>query len=68
MPTYNYRCNKDHKFTEFRFMDDRDDVSNCEKCGSKVVRTPSIPSLNLYKGDSFAREHEIEGNGVRSYV
>ena len=67
MPTYNYSCEKNHTYTEFRFIDHRDLTSKCDKCGSKVVRTPSMPSVHTFSGDSFAREHEIEGNGVRSY-
>ncbi len=68
MPNYNYTCKKcDHTHTEFRSMNDREAKSNCDKCGALAQQTLSAPALHLFQGDSFAREHEIEGNGVRSY-
>lgn len=68
MPNYNYTCHKGHTQVEFRSMADRETPSKCDKCGAKATQTLSAPVLHLYEGDSFAREHEIEGNGIRSHV
>jgi len=68
MPTYNYTCKKcDHIQEEFRHMADCNDPTKCDKCGAKALKSLSTPALHLVWGeDKFAREHEIEGNGVRS--
>mgnify|MGYP003388905736 CR=1 FL=1 len=68
MPTYNYTCKKDHMHTEFRSMSERSSSTKCPTCGSIAHQTLSTPALHTFTGDKFAREHEVEGNGIRSHV
>lgn len=68
MPTYNYTCKNDHTHTAIRSMSDSDKNSTCPECRSKATQTlraVTFHAIGAY--DRFTRQHEIEGNGVRSY-
>ena len=68
MPTYNYKCTKCHNTQEeLRMMCERDNKATCTKCGGK--KTLSSPPVHTMWGeDKFAREHEVNGNGIRSSI
>jgi putative FmdB family regulatory protein len=52
MPTYDYRCEKDHVFELFHSIKD-DSPKACPKCGTPSKRVPSGGSGLLFKGSGF---------------
>ena len=52
MPTYDYRCEKNHVFELFHSIKD-DSPKACPKCGSPSKRVPGGGSGLLFKGSGF---------------
>ena len=52
MPTYDYECEKGHRFEVFQKMSD-DPVAECPDCGAKAGRKISGGAGFLFKGDGF---------------
>lgn len=52
MPTYDYECQKGHRFEVFQKMSD-DPVSVCPQCGADAGRKISGGAGFLFKGDGF---------------
>jgi putative FmdB family regulatory protein len=68
MPSYNYKCKKCGDIhISFRSIADRNKPSKCI-CGGKTKLGLSAPFVFPDATDRFARNHEIEGNGIRSSV
>ena len=69
MPTYDYHCNTcDHTTSEPRKFEQRKKVGQCEACGAKAVYVISFPTLWDDADTRWIKQHECEGNGVRSSV
>lgn len=51
MPTYDYRCEKGHRY-ELRQPFGSPSEHPCEKCGKTATRQLSVPSL-AFKGSGF---------------
>jgi len=43
MPIYTYECDKQHKSSEYKAMDDRNKTPLCFKCGELTQLVISIP-------------------------
>ncbi|MEM7416294.1 MAG: zinc ribbon domain-containing protein [Gemmatimonadota bacterium] len=52
MPTYDYECQKGHRFEVFQKMSDAP-VSVCPECGADAGRKISGGAGFLFKGDGF---------------
>jgi len=52
MPTYDYLCEKGHRFEMFQSMKD-DAVTECEECGGSVKRLIGTGAGFIFKGDGF---------------
>ena len=52
MPTYDYQCQKGHRFEVFQRMSD-DPVAECPECGEAAQRMISGGAGFLFKGDGF---------------
>jgi putative FmdB family regulatory protein len=52
MPTYDYECQKGHRFEIFQKMSD-DPVTECPDCGAAAERKISGGAGFLFKGDGF---------------
>ena len=52
MPTYDYQCQKGHRFEVFQRMSD-DPVAECPDCGEAAQRMISGGAGFLFKGDGF---------------
>ncbi len=52
MPTYDYQCQKGHRFEVFQKMSD-DPVAACPECGEGAQRLISGGAGFLFKGDGF---------------
>jgi putative FmdB family regulatory protein len=52
MPTYDYLCEKGHRFELFQSMKD-DAVTECKECGGPVKRLIGAGAGFLFKGDGF---------------
>jgi putative FmdB family regulatory protein len=52
MPTYDYECQKGHRFEIFQKMSD-DPVTECPDCGAAAQRKISGGAGFLFKGDGF---------------
>ena len=52
MPTYDYRCEKDHVFELFHSIKD-DSPKACPKCGAPSKRVPGGGGGLLFKGSGF---------------
>jgi putative FmdB family regulatory protein len=52
MPTYDYQCQKGHRFEVFQKMSD-DPVAACPECGKAATRIISGGAGFLFKGDGF---------------
>lgn len=68
MPSYNYTC-KDcsNVQVDYRSMADREKPMKCYTCGGKALQSISLPNIQtLTKDERWIREHEVNGNGVRS--
>ena len=52
MPTYDYQCQKGHRFEVFQKMSD-DPVAECPECGEAAKRMISGGAGFLFKGDGF---------------
>ena len=62
MPTYDYLCEKGHRFELFQSMKD-DAVTECKECGGPVKRLIGAGAGFLFKGDGFyITENREEGN------
>lgn len=52
MPTYDYQCQKGHRFEVFQKMSD-EPVAECPECGEAAARMISGGAGFLFKGDGF---------------
>ncbi|MGB1841270.1 MAG: FmdB family zinc ribbon protein [Longimicrobiales bacterium] len=52
MPTYDYQCQKGHRFEVFQRMSD-EPVAECPECGEAARRMISGGAGFLFKGDGF---------------
>jgi putative FmdB family regulatory protein len=52
MPTYEYRCPKDHHFELFQRMSDPPEAT-CPECGAAAERLMSTGAGLLFKGSGF---------------
>ena len=52
MPTYDYLCEKGHRFELFQSMKD-DALTECKECGGPVKRLIGPGAGFLFKGDGF---------------
>ena len=52
MPTYDYQCQKGHRFEVFQRMSD-EPVAECPECGEAARRVISGGAGFLFKGDGF---------------
>ena len=52
MPTYDYQCQKGHRFEVFQKMSD-DPIAECPECGEAAQRMISGGAGFLFKGDGF---------------
>lgn len=52
MPTYDYECEKGHRFELFQKMSD-DPAAECPECGADAQRKISGGAGFLFKGDGF---------------
>ena len=52
MPTYDYQCQKGHRFEVFQRMSD-EPVADCPECGGPAQRIISGGAGFLFKGDGF---------------
>ena len=68
MPTYRYNCTSctSHQ-DEVRSYEGRMKKSKCGKCGSKATYIISAPTVWDDVDTRWIRQHESEGNGVRSH-
>jgi putative FmdB family regulatory protein len=68
MPHFNYTCEVcGNTQEEFRPSSERTKEAICFKCGNPSQQSFSTPSLILMTSeDRWVRDHEVEGNGVRS--
>jgi len=68
MPTYSYSCTScEHEHSEVRSYDDRLKKTKCDKCGSVSKYIISAPQVWDDADTRWIRQHECEGNGVRSH-
>jgi len=68
MPSYSYICKAcDHKQNEVRSYESRKRIAKCDECGGRSAYTISAPSLWDDADTRWIRQHEMEGNGVRSH-
>jgi len=70
MPTYDYACRTCYSVQEeFRTVVERSDPVECKLCGSNMVQAVSKPNIQTLTSDErWVREHEVNGNNVRSSV
>lgn len=52
MPTYDYECEKGHRFEVFQSMKD-EPLTECVECGAKVKRLIGPGAGFLFRGDGF---------------
>ncbi|UCE03662.1 MAG: zinc ribbon domain-containing protein [Candidatus Latescibacterota bacterium] len=52
MPTYEYECDKGHRFELFQSMKE-DAISECVECGAKARRLIGPGAGFLFRGDGF---------------
>jgi putative FmdB family regulatory protein len=52
MPTYEYRCENSHYYSEERSIHEKDKVVTCEICKEKLVRIWGQPPIT-FKGAGF---------------
>lgn len=52
MPTYDYRCEREHTFEEFHSMSD-ESPRVCPTCGAPAKKVPGGGSGFLFKGSGF---------------
>ena len=52
MPTYDYECEKGHRFEVFQSMKD-DALKECQECGASVKRLIGPGAGFLFKGGGF---------------
>jgi len=52
MPTYDYRCEKNHTFEVFHGIKD-DSPRTCPRCGAAAKRVPAGGGGFLFKGSGF---------------
>jgi len=67
MPSYRYTCSKcDHEQNNIVSFEDRQKSQKCEECGSKAKYVISAPVVWDDVDTRWIRQHEVEGNGIRS--
>lgn len=68
MPSYSYICKAcHHRQNEIRTYEDRKRKAKCGECGGRSSYTISSPVVWDDADTRWVRQHEVEGNGVRSH-
>ena len=65
MPTYEYTCENEHEFEEFRSMLDPA-IEVCPVCGGRAVRKISGGSGLIFKGSGFYITDYVKKKGGKS--
>jgi len=55
VPTYEYKCENDHRYVEVKSINSRDDIKSCKEpdCGGKVSRIFSASPI-IFNGGGFS--------------
>lgn len=61
MPTYDYTCENEHKYSEMRSIKEDQKVTECPECGEKLIRIFESTPVIFQAPGFYAKERKSLG-------